>query len=156
MQKPKHAVSGLVSVCQLMKNGLARLILSKEKAHLLVLNSEKSMTIPPGMIRLVQIVWQTVVHRYQLNMESNCVVERVILWLETVRRESTDSMKWEPTSGNGFKGKAHKPEPEAVLGGMVPCSCTGNTPHSSQKIFMRFILALGVPQISKFQKIFIF
>ena len=76
MQKPKHAVSGLVSVCQLMKNGLAQLIMSKEKTHLLVLNSEKFVTIPPGMIRLVQIVWQTVVRRYQLNMGSNCVMGR--------------------------------------------------------------------------------
>ena len=67
-----------------MHNGLAQLIMSKEKTHLLVLNSEKPMTIPPGMIQLVQIVWQNVVHRYQLNMGSNCVVGRVILWLETV------------------------------------------------------------------------
>jgi hypothetical protein len=130
--------------------------MSKEKTHLLVLNSEKSMTIPPGMIRLVQIVWQSVVHRYQLNMGSDCVVGLVILWLETVRLGSTDSMKWEPTSGNGFKGKVHKLEPEVALGGMEPDPCTGNTPHSSQKIFMRFILAFGVPPISEFQKIFIF
>jgi hypothetical protein len=65
-------------------------------------------------------------------------------------------MKWEPTSGNGLKGKVLKPEPEVVLGGMEPDPCTGNTPHLSQKIFMRFILALGVPQISEFQKIFFF
>ena len=62
-------------------------------------------------------------------------------------------IKWELTSGNGFKVKAHKPAPEVALGGMEPDRCTVSTRHTNQKISMRFILALGVPQICKFLKI---
>ena len=62
-------------------------------------------------------------------------------------------MKWELTSGNGFKVKAHEPAPEVALGGMEPDRCTVNTRHTNQKISTRFILALGVPQICKFLKI---
>ena len=62
-------------------------------------------------------------------------------------------IKWELTSGNGFKEKVHKLEPEVVLGGMEPDRCTGSTRHTNQKIFTRFILALGVPQICEFLKI---
>ena len=65
-------------------------------------------------------------------------------------------MKWERTSGNGFKGKVHKPAPEVALGGMEPDRCTVNTRHTNQKISMRFILALGVLQTFEFQKLFIF
>ena len=64
-----------------------------------------------------------------------------------------DFMKWELTSGNGFKEKVHKLAPEVVRDGMEPDRCTGSIRHTNQKISTRFMLALGVPQICKFLKI---
>ena len=137
-----------------MKSGLARLIMSKEETPLLALSLERSITIPEEMIRLVRIVWENVVHLYRWITGSTWVVGRVILWRETARWGSMGFMKWEPMCGNGFKEKVHKLAPEVAPGGMELDRCTGNTRHTKQKFFMRFILALGVPLISKLSGFF--